>query len=65
VTVVVGQGGVKMAAGMVGLELFEQVVMLSPKILDIIQTETRCLPFTLHLFINNKEWRKRKERTIG
>jgi hypothetical protein len=55
VDVAVGQGGVRMAAGMVAivgtLEVFEQPVTLSPKvshkIWSIIQPRVTSLPFTL------------------
>jgi hypothetical protein len=68
--VAVGQGGVRMAAGMVAvvgsLEVFEQPVTLNPKvshkILDIIQPKVASLPFTLSKY---RLWGKRKERTTG
>jgi hypothetical protein len=70
VAVAVGQGGVRMAGGMVAvvgrLELFEQPVTLSPKeshkIFDIIQTKVTILLFTLRRY---RLWGKRKERTTG
>ena len=70
VAAAVGQGGVKMAAGMVAvagrLEVFEQWVTLSPKVshktLDIIQSKVTGLPFTLRQY---RLRGKRKERTIG
>jgi len=70
VAVDVGQGGVRMAAGVVAvvgrLEVFEQPVTLSPKasqrIFDIIHPQVTSLPFTLR---QHRLWGKRKERTTG
>ena len=70
VAVDVGQGGVRMAAGVVAvvgrLGVFEQPVTLSPKvsqrILDTIQPQVPSLPFTLRQY---RLRGKRKERTIG
>jgi hypothetical protein len=58
VAVAVGQGGVRIAAGMVAvagrLEVFEQPVTLSPKVshkkFDIIQPKVTSLPFTLRQY---------------